>query len=429
MQLHRANANHGFNNNICVVGLGYVGLPLCVQLSKYFPVVGFDINQIRVDQLNAGIDYTKEIDQKDLGQLKTIKFSDKIEIAKKCTVYIITVPTPIDNAKVPDLRPLISASRCIGSVLKKDDLVIYESTVYPGVTEDICVKELETASGLNYESDFMVGYSPERINPGDDEHKIYNISKIISGTNDLTLKRLRSIYEKVTSAQLFEASSIKVAESAKVIENIQRDINIAFMNELYEIFDRLDIPVYDVLAAAGTKWNFLNFRPGLVGGHCIGVDPYYLAHKAHEIGVLPELILSGRRINDNFSEKLAQKFIKKLLEKKINPINAKVLILGVSFKEDCPDVRNSKVFDVINELQTYGLTIHAYDPLVDPADVLVSYNIQLTQSLEAGSYDAVFISVVHNDIKKLSSKEIKDLTKENSLIFDYKSIFGNDFVC
>ncbi|WP_169764646.1 nucleotide sugar dehydrogenase [Campylobacter mucosalis] len=401
---------------IGIIGLGYVGLPLAAAFSAKYEVVGFDINKARIDELVSGFDRTLELDKM---QMQTalqngIKFSLNLDDIKDCNFYIVTVPTPIDKNNRPDLTPVIKASQSVAKVLKKGDIVVYESTVYPGVTEEICVPILEQ-SGLKFNIDFFCGYSPERINPGDKEHTVTKIRKITSGSTPKIADKVDEIYSSVITAGTYKASSIKVAEAAKVIENTQRDINIAFMNELAMIFERLGIDTSEVLAAAATKWNFLNFRPGLVGGHCIGVDPYYLTHKAQELGYHPEIILAGRRINDNMGKYVASQVIKLMIKRGILINKARVLVLGVTFKENCPDIRNSRVIDVINELKDFGCVVDVSDPWASSDEVRHEYGFDLVQNYLLKDYDCVVLAVAHN--------EFKSIDLEDSLVYDIKNIY------
>jgi UDP-N-acetyl-D-galactosamine dehydrogenase len=408
---------------IAIVGLGYVGLPLAVEFGKKFRTVGFDINVARIDELRAGRDSTLEATTKELKASKKLHFTNRPEELGTCNVYFVTVPTPIDKFKRPDLEPLIKASQTIGNALKKDDIVIYESTVFPGCTEEICVPVLERASGLRFNIDFFCGYSPERINPGDKQHRLPTIVKITSGSTPHVAEFVNALYSSIVTAGTHRAASIRIAEAAKVIENTQRDVNIALINELALIFDRLNIDTEQVLQAAGTKWNFLPFRPGLVGGHCIGVDPYYLTHKAQEIGYHPEIILAGRRINDNMGLHVAQKVIKAMTVLGIFVANSKILVLGLAFKENCPDVRNSKVVDIVRELENFDAKVDVYDPWVDPAAADREYGIQMTSKPKKGVYDAVVISVGHALFKKMGAPGIRALGKKTHLLFDVKYLF------
>ncbi|WP_419678373.1 Vi polysaccharide biosynthesis UDP-N-acetylglucosamine C-6 dehydrogenase TviB [Aliarcobacter lanthieri] len=405
-------------SKICVIGLGYVGLPLAHAFSSKYEVVGFDISKWRIDELSSGYDRTLELTESQVKEAieNGMKFSLDINDIKDCNIYIVTVPTPIDKNKRPDLTPLIKASETVGKVLKKDDIVIYESTVYPGATEEDCVPVLEKFSGLTFNIDFFCGYSPERINPGDKEHTVTKILKVTSGSTPEIGKKVNELYGSIITAGTHLAPTIKVAEAAKVIENSQRDINIAFVNELAIIFNKLGINTNDVLAAAGTKWNFLQFKPGLVGGHCIGVDPYYLTHKAQSIGYNPEIILAGRRLNDNMGIYVANQVIKLMIKKGHKIEGSKVLVLGITFKENCPDIRNSRVIDVIEELQEFGCNIDIYDPWADTKEVEHEYNLKLIKELNTDKYEAIVLAVAHNEFKQLKLK-----TDEN-VVFDIKSI-------
>ena len=410
------------NTKICVIGLGYVGLPLAHAFSAKYNVVGFDISKWRIDELSSGYDRTLELSKEQVNEAiqNGMKFSLDINDIKDCNIYIVTVPTPIDKNKRPDLTPLIKASETIGKVLKKDDIVIYESTVYPGATEEDCVPVLEKLSRLTFNKDFFCGYSPERINPGDKEHTVTKILKVTSGSTPEIGKKVNELYASIITAGTHLAPTIKVAEAAKVIENSQRDINIAFVNELAIIFNKLGINTNDVLAAAGTKWNFLPFKPGLVGGHCIGVDPYYLTHKAQSIGYNPEIILAGRRLNDNMGIYVANQVIKLMIKKGHKIEGSKVLVLGITFKENCPDIRNSRVIDVITELQEFGCKIDVYDPWADKEEVKHEYNLELTDSLDFTKYEAIVLAVAHNKFKTL------DFSNTNGAItYDIKSLLKN----
>jgi len=413
-------------NKICIIGLGYVGLPLAHAFSSKYEVVGFDIYQARIDELNQGYDRTLELSSNQLkevlpafnSKLKTynLQLTTNIEDIRDCNIYIVTVPTPIDKNKRPDLTPLIKASETVGKILKKDDIVIYESTVYPGATEEDCVPVLEKFSNLKFNIDFFCGYSPERINPGDKEHTVTKILKVTSGSTPEIGKKVDDLYKSIITAGTHLAPTIKVAEAAKVIENSQRDINIAFVNELAIIFNKLNINTNDVLEAASTKWNFLPFKPGLVGGHCIGVDPYYLTYKAQSIGYNPEIILAGRRLNDKMGIYVANQVIKLMIKKGHKIEGSKVLILGITFKENCPDIRNSRVIDVIKELQEFGCNIEIYDPWANTQEVKNEYNLELINELSISNYEAIILAVAHNEFKKLKLK-----TKDN-VVFDIKSI-------
>ena len=450
------------NKKIAIIGLGYVGLPLAHAFAKKYKVVGFDINQKRVDELNSAIDNTLELSSNQLKEVlpkynKTLStsyltLSTNIEDIANCNIYIITVPTPIDRHKTPDLTPLVKASETVGKVLKKGDIVIYESTVYPGATEEVCVPILEKVSGLKYISaepsknnsqlsilnsqlneGFYCGYSPERINPGDKKHTVTKIKKVTSGSTPEVAKMVDDLYKSIITAGTFQASSIKVAEAAKVIENSQRDINIAFVNELALIFDKLGIDTNEVLAAAGTKWNFLPFRPGLVGGHCIGVDPYYLAYKAKEIGYHPEIILAGRRTNDNMGIFVANKVIKLMIQKGHTIKGSKVLVLGITFKENCPDIRNSRAIDVVRELQDFGCNVDVYDPWADSKEVKREYDIELikNEKLKMKNYDGIILAVAHNEFKEIEN-QLKKLPATRyplpAVIYDIKGFFDKSLV-
>jgi len=411
---------------IAVIGLGYVGLPLAHAFSSKYPVVGFDIAQWRIDELSSGYDRTLELDEDQVKEAikNGMKFTNKLEEITDCNIYIVTVPTPIDKHKKPDLTPLIKASESIGKVLKKDDIVIYESTVYPGATEEECVPVLEKVSGLKFNEDFFCGYSPERINPGDKEHTVTKILKVTSGSTPEIGKQVDALYASIITAGTHLAPTIKVAEAAKVIENSQRDINIAFVNELAMIFNKLSIDTNAVLEAAGTKWNFLPFRPGLVGGHCIGVDPYYLTHKAQEVGYNPEIILAGRRLNDNMGIYVANQVIKLMIKKGNKIEGAKVLVLGITFKENCPDIRNSRVIDVIRELQEFGCTVDVSDYWADSDEVKHEYGIELKKDANIEDYDAIVLAVSHDNYKdiELSSKQ------STQVFYDIKSVLESDNV-
>ena len=403
---------------IAIIGLGYVGLPLAHAFSSKYEVVGFDIAQWRIDELREGVDRTLELSTEQVKEAlaNNMKFTNQLEEIADCNIYIVTVPTPIDKHKKPDLTPLLKASESIGSVLKKDDIVIYESTVYPGATEEDCVPVLERVSGLKFNQDFFCGYSPERINPGDKEHTVTKILKVTAGSTPEIGKEVDELYASIITAGTHLAPTIKVAEAAKVIENSQRDINIAFVNELSMIFNRLDINTNDVLDAAGTKWNFLPFKPGLVGGHCIGVDPYYLTHKAQEVGYNPEIILAGRRLNDNMGTYVANQVIKLMIKKGQTVIDANVLVLGITFKENCPDIRNSRVIDVIREMQDFGCNVDVTDYWADSDEVKREYNLELKEKVEMESYDAIILAVSHDEYKTLNFNNNKQV------IFDIKSI-------
>jgi UDP-N-acetyl-D-galactosamine dehydrogenase len=408
------------NSKIAIIGLGYVGLPLAVEFGKKRSVLGFDINQARISELNSFVDSTLECSVKELKEAKNLKYSSSLNDLEECSVYIVTVPTPVNEHKQPDLTPLIKASETIGSVLKKGDIVIYESTVYPGATEDDCVPVLERVSGLTFNKDFFAGYSPERINPGDKEHRVTSIKKITAGSTPEIANIVDALYNEIITVGTHKASSIKVAEAAKVIENTQRDVNIALINELAIIFNKLGIDTEAVLKAAGTKWNFLPFRPGLVGGHCIGVDPYYLTHKAQSIGYQPEIILSGRRINDGMGKYVVSQLIKAMINKRIHVQGSRILIMGLAFKENCPDLRNTRIVDIIKELKEYGIKVEVYDPWVDAKEAEHEYNISLLSQLEKGAYDAMILAVSHNEFKEMSAVSMRELGKEDHVLYDLK---------
>ena len=411
------------NCRIGVVGLGYVGLPLAVEFGKHFETVGFDVNPKRIAQLRAGRDLTLEVTGAELKSARQLRFTTELEDLKRCRVFIVTVPTPIDGYKRPDLVPLERASESIGKVLRKGAVVIYESTVYPGCTEEVCVPILERESHLSFNRDFYVGYSPERINPGDKEHRLTTIRKVTSGSTPEVADFVDKLYGSIVKAGTHRASSIKVAEAAKVIENTQRDINIALINELALIFNRLGIDTEEVLNAAGSKWNFLPFRPGLVGGHCIGVDPYYLTHKAQEIGYHPEMILAGRRLNDNMALYVASQVVEHMAAKRIHIKGARVLILGITFKENCPDVRNSKVVDVVRELERQGARVDIYDPWADARECRHEYGLKLLQTLKSKHYDAAVLAVPHREFRELKVRGVRRLLKKSHVIYDVKHLF------
>ncbi|MCC5943472.1 MAG: nucleotide sugar dehydrogenase [Bernardetiaceae bacterium] len=407
-------------HTISVIGLGYVGLPLAVELAKKYPVLGFDIDTRRIEELRRHKDRTLEVESDDLAKADALEFTDNLAHLSGANIHIVTVPTPIDTHKQPDLRPLLSATHTVGKVLKKGDIVVYESTVYPGCTEEDCVPILESESGLVYNQDFFCGYSPERINPGDKVHTLSKIRKVVSGSTPETLATLNEIYSSIITAGTYCASSIKVAEASKVIENAQRDLNIAFVNELALIFEKMNIDTIEVLEAAGTKWNFLPFRPGLVGGHCIGVDPYYLTYKAESLGYNPEVILAGRRINDNMGNFIASKVIKLMIHKNCHIKGAKVLIMGITFKENCPDIRNSRVIDLIREFEEFGMLIEVFDPWADPEEVQKEYGISIIQRFgRNGVYDAVVVAVAHEAFKQV---DISTCSHENTVVYDVKGL-------
>jgi len=407
---------------LAVIGLGYVGLPLAVEFGKKMDVLGFDINQHRVDELKSGRDGTLEVSEAELAEANRLSYSSNVDDLVSANVYIVTVPTPIDKNKNPDLTPLINASRMLGKVVRKGDVVIYESTVYPGATEEDCIPLIEEVSGLAFNKDFYAGYSPERINPGDKEHRVTTIKKVTSGSTPEAADFVDALYQEVIVAGTHKASSIKVAEAAKVIENTQRDVNIALINELSLIFNRLHIDTEEVLIAAGTKWNFLPFRPGLVGGHCIGVDPYYLTHKAQEIGYNPEMILAGRRLNDHMGSYVVSEIIKLMLRKRIHINEANVLIMGLTFKENCPDLRNTRVVDMIKEFADYGANVDVYDPWVDKEEAYEEYAINPIAPPESGKYDAIVLAVSHQQFVEMGAEAIHKLGKENHVLFDIKYI-------
>lgn len=410
------------NLKIGIIGLGYVGLPLAVEFGKKFKVVGFDINPARIEELNAGKDSTLEVSPEELESALKLTYSTELDSIRDCNLFIVTVPTPVDQHKHPDLTPLIMASHTVGKVLKKGDVVIYESTVYPGATEEDCVPVMEKESGLKFNQDFYAGYSPERINPGDKSHRITNIKKVTSGSTPDIAERIDVLYRTIITAGTHKAGSIKVAEAAKVIENTQRDLNIALINELAIIFDKMGIDTLDVLEAAGTKWNFLPFRPGLVGGHCIGVDPYYITHKAQQIGYNPEVILAGRRINDSMGNYVAGKTVKLMTQKRIHVVDSNILILGLTFKENCPDIRNTRVIDIIKELQTYHANIDVYDPWINVEETQHEYGITPVTAPMEGKYDAVIIAVAHHQFKDMGEEGIRKLLKPTHVIFDAKYV-------
>jgi UDP-N-acetyl-D-glucosamine/UDP-N-acetyl-D-galactosamine dehydrogenase len=411
---------------LAIIGLGYVGLPLAVEFGKHYPVVGFDINRKRIDALKAGRDDTLEVSTEEMAQATGLRYSCDPADLNGCNIYIVTVPTPIDKHKRPDLTPLIKASETIGKALKQGDIVIYESTVYPGATEEDCVPVLEKVSGLTFNKDFYAGYSPERINPGDKEHRVTTIKKVTSGSTPEIADRVDALYASIITAGTHKASSIKVAEAAKVIENTQRDLNIALINELAMIFNKMGIDTLDVLEAAGTKWNFLPFRPGLVGGHCIGVDPYYLTHKAQEIGYHPEVILAGRKTNDGMGRYVASEMIKAMLDKCIQIKGSRVLIMGLTFKENCPDLRNTRVIDVINELKEYHVDVDVYDPWVDSGEAEHEYGIVPVEAPKSGSYDGIVVAVSHACFKSMSSEDVRAFGKKTHVLYDLKHIMKSE---
>lgn len=417
------------DSKIAVIGLGYVGLPLAVEFGKYFDTVGFDINESRIRELESGHDSTLEVTPEEMRSAKRLSFTADLDNLNDCSVYIVTVPTPIDSAKRPDLGALRSASRTVGQVLSAGDIVIYESTVYPGATEEDCAPILAEVSGLKVNKDFYLGYSPERINPGDKAHRVTDILKVTSGSTAEAADFVDTLYKKVIKAGTYRASSIRVAEAAKVIENTQRDVNIALINELALIFNRLGLDTLEVLEAAGTKWNFLPFRPGLVGGHCIGVDPYYLTHKSQEIGYHPAMILAGRRINDNMGIYVASRVVQLMVKRGINLPDSRILVMGITFKEDCPDIRNTRVIDVIRELQGYGATVEVYDPWVESAAVRKEYGVEvISEAPEQGRYEGIVLAVAHHQFMEMAPEAIRAFGKAGHVLYDIKSVLPADMV-
>ncbi|ATL98054.1 Vi polysaccharide biosynthesis UDP-N-acetylglucosamine C-6 dehydrogenase TviB [Aeromonas sp. CA23] len=414
------------DKRIAIIGLGYVGLPLAVEFGKKYNTVGFDINSKRIEGLKNSIDSTLECTVEELNSAKLLMYSNNLEDINDCNIYIVTVPTPIDKHKQPDMSLLIKASKSVGSVLKFGDIVIYESTVYPGATEEVCIPVLEEVSGKKFNRDFFAGYSPERVNPGDKEHRVTTIKKVTSGSTPEIADIIDDLYNSIITKGTHKASSMKVAEAAKVIENTQRDLNVALINELAIIFNKMNIDTEEVLNAAGSKWNFLPFRPGLVGGHCIGVDPYYLTHKAQAIGYHPELILAGRRINDGMGNYVASQLVKALLNKRIQVYGANVLIMGLSFKENCPDLRNTRVVDIISELADYNVNVEVFDPWINPDEAYHEYGISLVVDLKQHHYDAVIMAVAHDEFKSMSISDIRKCTKLESVVYDLKYIFPKD---
>ena len=412
------------NANIAIIGQGYVGLPLAVEFGKKYKTIGFDINKNRINELRNGVDRTLEVESAELKQSKQLTFSCELNEIKDANIYIVTVPTPIDDNNTPDLTPLEKASAALANVVKRDDIIIFESTVYPGATEEVCIPIIEKGSGLVFNKDFFAGYSPERINPGDKVNTLTKIMKITSGSTPEIADRVDALYSSIIVAGTHKASSIKVAEAAKVIENTQRDLNIAIVNEFAKIFNKLDIDTEEVLNAAGTKWNFLKFKPGLVGGHCISVDPYYLTHKALEVGYRPEVILAGRRINDGMGAYTATQFVKKLSSKKIHIDEAKILIMGFTFKGNCPDVRNTKIIDIVNELKDFNMHVDVHDSWADKDEVLHEYGISLKDDISNGDYDGVILAVDHSEIKAMGIEKIRALCKPNHVVYDVKHVLG-----
>jgi len=405
---------------IALIGLGYVGLPLAVEFGKKHTVIGFDVNQCRIDELKQGVDVTLETTNQELKDAVYLDYTTNLDEIKDCTIFIVTVPTPIDKHKRPDLTPLEKSTRSIGKILKKGDIVIYESTVYPGATEEVCVPILERQSGLIFNKDFYCGYSPERINPGDKEYRITTIKKVTAGSTPEVATEVDELYQEIIIAGTYKASSIKVAEAAKVIENTQRDVNIALINELAIIFNKLNIDTESVLEAAGTKWNFLSFRPGLVGGHCIGVDPYYLTHKAIEVGYNPEIILAGRRLNDNMGSYVVDQVSKLMTKKRIHVVDANILIMGLTFKENCPDLRNTRVVDLVKEFEGFNCNVDVYDPWVSKDEAVHEYNIKPIDKPIKGKYDAILLAVSHDEFKSLTVEQIRAYGKDNHVLYDVK---------
>ena len=413
---------------IALIGLGYVGLPLSVEFGKKRTVIGYDIKHSRINELEKGIDSTLETSSSELKEAKYLSFTTNKEDIADCNIFIVTVPTPIDKNKKPNLNPLKESTKLIASILKQGDIVIYESTVYPGVTEDVCVPILEKHSNLTFNKDFYCGYSPERINPGDKKHRLAHIQKVTAGSTPEIADEIDDLYKEIITAGTFKASSIKVAEAAKVIENTQRDVNIALVNELALIFNKLNIDTESVLKAAGTKWNFLPFRPGLVGGHCIGVDPYYLTHKALEVGYNPEIILAGRRINDNMGAYVAEQVSRLMNKKRINVVDANILIMGLAFKENCPDIRNTRVVDLVKEFTSFNCNVDVYDPWVIKEEALEEYNIELINKPKRDNYDAILLSVAHQEFKQLLLEQINIFGKKNYVLYDIKYLLDADAV-
>ena len=409
-------------NKLAIIGLGYVGLPLAVEFGKKICTIGFDINQARIQELENGEDSTLEVEPEDLKRAKNLSYTTNLDEIRDCNIYIVTVPTPIDKNKKPDLIPLIKASETVGKLLNNGDIIIYESTVYPGATEEVCVPILEQQSGLKFNQDFYCGYSPERINPGDKEHRVTDIMKVTSGSTPEIAEKVDALYQTIITAGTHKASSLKVAEAAKVIENTQRDVNIALINELALIFNKLNIDTEEVLKAAGTKWNFLPFRPGLVGGHCIGVDPYYLTHKAIEVGYRPEMILAGRRLNDSMGMYVAAQVSALMAKKSINVIDANVLIMGLTFKENCPDLRNTRVVDLVEEFQSFNCHVDVYDPWIDKDEAKQEYGIMPIDEPVAGKYDAIVLAVAHDEFKSMDVKTFRKLGRDNHVLYDIKYI-------
>lgn len=412
------------DTKIAIIGLGYVGLPLAVEFGKHYPTLGFDINQARIAELKQGLDHTLEVSSDELKQAQQLSYSSALDDLRSANVYIVTVPTPIDEHRQPDLTPLIKASETLGKVIKAGDIVIYESTVYPGATEEDCIPVIERVSGLKYNVDFYAGYSPERINPGDKEHRVTTIKKVTSGSTAQIADFVDSLYGSIITAGTYKASSIRVAEAAKVIENTQRDLNIALINELAVIFNKLGIDTEEVLLAAGTKWNFLPFRPGLVGGHCIGVDPYYLTHKAQAIGYNPEVILAGRRINDSMGRYVVGELVKAMIKRRIQVSGARVLVMGLTFKENCPDIRNTKVVDILAELNEYDIQADVFDPWVDSTEAQHEYGITPIKDPTPGHYDAVILAVGHQQFRQMGAAGVRAFGKPDAVLYDLKYVLA-----
>ncbi|EIO3937738.1 Vi polysaccharide biosynthesis UDP-N-acetylglucosamine C-6 dehydrogenase TviB [Vibrio vulnificus] len=416
------------NAKVGIIGLGYVGLPLAVEFGKQRQTIGFDINQARINELSAGHDSTLECSDGELAEATQLVYTTSLDALRECNVFIVTVPTPIDEHKQPDLTPLIKASETLGKVIKQGDVIIYESTVYPGATEEDCIPVVERVSGLKFNQDFFAGYSPERINPGDKEHRVTNILKVTSGSTPEVAEYVDQLYKTIIVAGTHKASCIKVAEAAKVIENTQRDVNIALINELSIIFNKLGIDTLEVLEAAGTKWNFLPFRPGLVGGHCIGVDPYYLTHKAQSVGYHPEMILAGRRLNDGMGQYVVSQLVKKMLKKRIHVEGANVLVMGLTFKENCPDLRNTKVVDIVAELKEYNINVDIMDPWCSNAEAQHEYGLSLCEQPKANQYDAIIMAVAHNEFRDMGAEAIRALGKAEHVLYDLKYILDKQNV-
>ncbi|PCI85138.1 MAG: Vi polysaccharide biosynthesis UDP-N-acetylglucosamine C-6 dehydrogenase TviB [Hyphomicrobiales bacterium] len=411
------------NIKLGIIGLGYVGLPLAVEFGKKINTLGFDIHMKRINELNKGTDHTLEVSSDEMKSSKFLNYTSNVEDLTDVNIYIVTVPTPIDENNSPDLTPLIKASEMLGGVVKKDDIVIYESTVYPGATEEVCIPIIERISGLKYNVDFFAGYSPERINPGDKEHRVTTIKKVTSGSNPKVTKLVDELYGQIITAGTHSVSSIRVAEAAKVIENTQRDLNIALINELSIIFNKLNIDTEEVLEAAGTKWNFLPFRPGLVGGHCIGVDPYYLTYKAQSVGYNPEIILAGRRINDGMGKYIVTELVKSMIKKRIHVDEANILIMGLTFKENCPDLRNTRVIDIIEELKTYNVNVSVFDPWASAEQAEKEYDLELITAPDENRYDAAIVAVAHKQFAEIGAQGVRKFLKEDGLIYDLKYVF------